>query len=147
MAEAQITGRADRRRLIDVDVEAAERGLRGHVETENALAAALRQRGIAPLAPAAGEPLFDLAWHFDEHLYVAEVKSTTATNQERQLRLGLGQVLRYCSLLAPAGASVRAVLVPERAPIDETWAATCAAHDVVLLYPPALDDQLETLLR
>ena len=49
-------------------------------------------------APQAGRPLlpepnFDLAWQRDETVFVAVVKSTTASNEEEQLRLGLGQVL------------------------------------------------------
>lgn len=40
-----------------------------------------------------GEPSFDLAWMTTETVFVVEVKSTTAKNEEKQLRLGLGQVL------------------------------------------------------
>jgi hypothetical protein len=50
--------------------------------------------------PRPDEPQYDLAWLAGDTLYVAEVKSLTAANEERQLRLGLGQVLRYTHLLA-----------------------------------------------
>ena len=50
---------------------------------------------------------------------MAEIKSITADNEEEQLRLGLGQVLRYRQrLLALGHECVVAVLVPERQPHD-----------------------------
>jgi hypothetical protein len=64
------------------------------------------------------------------------VKSITTANEERQLRLGLGQVLRYRNLLAARGRKVTAVLVPERVPIDATWKSLCQELGVVLVVPP-----------
>jgi hypothetical protein len=69
---------------------------------------------MTPRSPGVTDPKFDLAWEHEDVLFVAEVKSTTAENEERQLRLGLGQVLRYCSILARRGQAVTGVLVPER---------------------------------
>jgi hypothetical protein len=84
--------------------------------------------------PSAGEPNFDVAWTHGARTYVAEVKSTTDRNEERQLRLGLGQVLRYRSFLSEAlGQPVSAVLVPERAPRDPIWESTCTSVDVALI--------------
>ena len=48
-----------------------------------------QRRGLPPV------PNFDLAWQKDRTVFVAEVKSITAENEEHQLRLGLGQVLQY----------------------------------------------------
>jgi hypothetical protein len=42
---------------------------------------------------------FDLAWLEAEVLIAVEVKSLTEVNQDRQLRLGLGQVLDYQHIL------------------------------------------------
>jgi hypothetical protein len=77
---------------------------------------------------------------------VAEVKSSTADNEEVQLRLGLGQVLRYRQRLSALGHDrVIAVLVPERRPRDPSWRGLCQALGVVLLCrnelerAPALD--------
>jgi hypothetical protein len=97
-----------------------ERGLQGHAETQNALAAALAADRIEPRSPRADESNFDLAWERNGVVYVAEVKSITPQNEERQLRLGLGQVLRYRSLLRTVGHDVRAVLVAENEPQDQS---------------------------
>jgi hypothetical protein len=77
---------------------------------------------------------------------VAEVKSITAQNEEHQLRVGLGQVLRYRHHLSALGHNrVVAVLVPERQPRDPSWRELCQELGVVLLCrnelqrAPALD--------
>ena len=114
--------------MVELDFEAIERGTRGHEMTEARLAEALRSRGIEPMEPVAGDPQFDLAWTVGDVLYVAEVKSITPRNTERQLRLGLGQVLR------------------KREPHDPTWAAACAAADVTLIPAPRLERELDRLL-
>ena len=90
---------------------------------------------------------FDLAWIHNGTTYVAEVKSITDRNEERQLRLGLGRVLRYRALRGTARDSdVRAVLVPERTPRDATWTGTCAGVDVALVPGDQLADGLPGLL-
>jgi hypothetical protein len=117
------------------DPDLAGRGLRAHHDTVEALAAWLRRQGIEPLLPAPGEPRFDLAWMVDGVLHIAEVKSVTPANEETQLRLGLGQVLRYRQQLRAAGHVVQAWLVPERAPADGTWRVAAAEADVGLCSP------------
>jgi hypothetical protein len=142
-----VTETEDRSRNVEVDAEIVERGLRGHVETEHALATTLRELGIEPRSPTAGEPNFDVAWTHGATTYVAEVKSTTNRNEERQLRLGLGQVLRFRSILSKAlGRTVSAILVPERAPRDPTWENTCAGVDVTLLPRDQLGQRLGRLM-
>lgn len=119
-----------------VDPATVERGLRGHAETQNQLAAALTAAGLDPRSPRPDEPNFDLAWQRNEVILVAEVKSTTVINEERQLRLGLGQVLRYRSLLKKKqGGEVRAVLVAEREPADSSWRSLCAELGVTFAVP------------
>ena len=110
-----------------------ERGLRGHRVTQNALAEALTQVGLEPLSPASGDPDWDIAWHCEGRLYIAEVKSLTASNEERQLRLGLGQVLRYRQRATYARPV--AVLVTERKPKDESWLLLCEHLQVQLVWP------------
>jgi hypothetical protein len=39
--------------------------------------------------------VFDIAWEVDDAVFVGEAKSLAGKNEERQLCLGLGQVLRY----------------------------------------------------
>jgi hypothetical protein len=98
----------DVREPFAVDPAVVERGVTGHVDTQNAVADALTAAGLAPRSPCAGEANFDLAWKKDGAVYVAEVKSITDLNEEKQLRLGLGQVLRYRWLLRHRHDRVRA---------------------------------------
>jgi len=79
-------------------------------------------------------------------VFVAEVKSIDAGNEEEPLRLGLGQVLRYRQRLPALGHErVVAVLVPERQPHDPSWHELCqeprsgAAMRNELERAPALD--------
>jgi hypothetical protein len=121
---------------FDVDPDLVDRALGAHRDTLVRLADWVARHGFAGRLPAAGEPLYDLAWIDGEVLNVAEVKSLTIANEEQQLRLGLGQVLRYRSILAgarPEFGEVRAWLVPERSPTDPTWATTLAGVGVELL--------------
>jgi hypothetical protein len=122
---------------FSVDPAVVERGLLGHALTQNALATAVESAGLEPRSSRLTEPSFDLAWERDGVAYVAEVKSITDLNEERQLRLGLGQVLRYRSLLrAQVPGKVQAVLVPERDPRDQSWQRLCDDLDVILTSPP-----------
>jgi hypothetical protein len=120
---------------FSVDPVAVERGLKGHSDTQNALASALRAAGIEPRSCQPPEPNYDLAWQRDKTVFVGEVKSTTASNEEEQLRLGLGQVLRYRQRLTALGHErVVAVLIPERQPRDDdAWRQLCQELGVVLL--------------
>ena len=59
------------------------------------------------------EPNFDLAWQAGDTAFVVEIKSITDDNEEEQLRIGLGQVLRYRHCFQCIGyPKVIAVLVP-----------------------------------
>lgn len=119
------------------DPALVERALAGHATTQNLLARAIRQAGLDPLSPGIDDPEFDLAWTSGEVVYIAEVKSVHDGNEESQLRLGLGQVLRYRHLLAAHWRrQVNPVLVLERAPSDATWEVTCRELDVLLIWPP-----------
>jgi hypothetical protein len=117
-----------------VDPALYERGLRSHRELQNLLAGAVAEAGFVPLSPGAADPDWDLAWHDGERFVVVEVKSLSARNEERQLRLGLGQVLRYRQHLSGAG-DVAAVLVVERPPKDATWVGLCTSVQVELTWP------------
>ncbi len=124
--------------VFTYNAEEVERGKKGHVETQNALAKFLEERGYVPLGPV-GEPRFDLAWVVGETVFVAEVKSTTRGNEEHQLRLGLGQVLRYCHQMPRDGRQVVAVLVPEREPSTSAWLELCAELGVYIGWPGAFE--------
>jgi hypothetical protein len=124
---------------FSVDPSLVDRGTRGHALTQNALSAAVRRAGHEVLSPGPHDPRFDLAWRAGDRVYVCEVKSLTSNNEERQLRLGLGQVLRYRDLLALRFPSVKAVLAVEREPSDESWSRLCNSHDVALVWPARFD--------
>ena len=124
-----------------VDPSLVERGIRGHAATQNALAAFLERNGVQPRSPASDEPNFDLAWIQGNSYWVAEVKSLTEANEEKQLRLGLGQLLRYRQLLHARG-QVRAVLAVEHQPSDNSWQALCQELDIILTWPPGWDARL-----
>lgn len=72
-----------------------------------------------------------------------EVKSATPTNLEGQLRLGLGQLLRYGATLQSLGERVRHVLAVERPPEDPVWIALLAKHNVTRVTPNTLDDAFD----
>jgi hypothetical protein len=131
---------------FEIDPNELDRSTRLHAATQNAISAAVVRRGCQPLSPS-GEPNFDLAWEEKSGtLVVAEVKSVKATNAERQLRLGLGQVLRYQSLIADSGKVVKAILVLSGPPHDDRWVALCASHGVGLIWMPDLDSMLSDAL-
>jgi hypothetical protein len=120
---------------FSVDPSVVERGLRGHRRAQNLLADYVETLGAVPRSPQPSEPNYDLAWGQAGKLWVAEIKSLTRKNEERQLRLGLGQVLRYRSLFAPAGRPVQAVLFAERRPRDPSWSTLCESLEVILAWP------------
>jgi len=128
-----------------VDPDLVNRGNRGHAQTLNALADFLDARGVQPLGPGPGDPLFDIGWTRGAARFVAEVKSLTENNEEHQLRLGLGQVLRYQHALLGRFHPVHAVLVVEREPGDSAWKKLSRSHEVRLLWPPDFVGLLEDL--
>ena len=110
--------------------------LRAHRVTQNHLARLIEEQGLKPRRPKKSEPDFDLAWTSGDRVFVAEVKSLTAANQERQLRLGLGQVLRYAQVLTSVQSrDVVPLLVVEKEPADSSWVELCTRLGVSLLWP------------
>ncbi len=119
-----------------MDPALVERGLRGHAVTQNLLADFVKKIGLEPRSPQANEPNFDLAWENHDATSVAEVKSLSEQNEEKQLRLGLGQVIRYRFLLSRlTGKQVNAVLTVERQPADPSWQGLCQGNGVLLVWP------------
>jgi hypothetical protein len=131
---------------FDIDPDQRDRGTRAHHETQNELAEIARARGLLPRSPS-GEPNFDLAWQEQEgRLVVIEVKSITPQNAEKQMRLGLGQLLRYRNLLSADGSDVAAVLALSAEPIDLRWVDLCGELNVGLIWRPDLAEMLEAWL-
>ena len=131
------------REPFSVDPDLVDRALRSHAQTQEALAEAVSAAGLVPRSPLPGEPVFDLAWEDNGTIVVAEVKSLTIRNEERQLRLALGQVLRYGHLLTAKGRPVRRVIAAERRPTDDSWLNLARSADVTLVWP----DTFATLFR
>lgn len=124
-----------------VDPALVERASRAHATTQNTLADYVLELGYTPTSPDVDDPNFDLAWRTSTAQWVVEVKSLSKTNEEKQLRLGLGQVLRYQDTLRRHQAlPVEAVLMVERKPTDTSWLELCGRIGVKLLWPERLRD-------
>jgi hypothetical protein len=132
---------AERSDVYRVDPDRADRGTQAHRRTQNLLAVELEGRGLDPKRRSGPEPPYDLACELDDGtILVAEIKSLTRQNEERQLRLALGQVLRYAQQLTYKGRSIRKVIAVERKPTDESWIELCASYDVRLAWPETFSD-------
>lgn len=124
--------------------DAAGRGLRAHNKVQNSLALAVSNAGLEPRSPRGEEPNFDLAWTDpDGVVVVAEVKSLTTENEEKQLRAAVGQVVRYRHQLAEHHDIVRALIAVERAPTDLSWLELCESQSILLLWPDLFASALE----
>jgi hypothetical protein len=122
------------------DPDSFGQGLRTHRRLQNQLAQLVKTSGFRPLSPLAADPDYDLAWvGEDETMVVVEVKSVTAGNEIRQLRMGLGQVLDYNSTLKRRGLTVQPVLYVQRQPADDRWIDLAQAVGVILAWPGAED--------
>lgn len=124
------------------DPDSSQRGLRAHNRTQNLLAAALTEAGFSPRSPKADEPDFDLAWVDGDTVWVAEVKSTTEKNEERQMRQAIGQVIRYRQKLSVEGTDARAMIAVENAPFDESWIDLCGREGIALVWPEVMPQAL-----
>lgn len=120
--------------VFTFDPATRERRLASHAFVQNSLAALLQSRGLCPRSPKPDEPDFDLAWQQDV-TFVAEVKSLGGADEDRQLRMGLGQVLHYRHVMARKFGVVRAVLALEYEPAD-TWLQICAEMGIIVTWPP-----------
>jgi len=125
------------------DPDSVGRGLAAHNKTQNKIAETVRQLGVVPRSPAPREPDFDLAWKAQDTFNVCEVKSITSKNEERQLRMAIGQAIRYRQKLAAAGYEpVRAVVATEREPTDPTWNDLCEDEGILLIWPEVAQKRL-----
>jgi hypothetical protein len=143
--EAALAAQRERRKF-DTNPDLQARGAAAHAKTQNAMADALERYGLSPVSIRGGAAC-DLAWEWNGVLNVAEVKSLTRANEERQLRLGLGQVLRYRDLARAQRDSANAWLVIERPPSDDSWRRLCSDLDVVLAWPSVFAEQVLATLR
>jgi hypothetical protein len=124
------------------DPAVVERGLRRHAWLQNLLADEVIDKGHEPRSPGPEDPPWDLLWQDGETTWVTEVKSMSSSNEERQLRLGLGQLLRYRQRLEGRNLSIKAVLLVETQPADSSWQTLCESLEILLLWPEAIDSSL-----
>jgi hypothetical protein len=131
---------------FEVDPDERDRGTEAHAVTQNELAAIAVRRGSTPRSPCKGEPNYDIAWEEGDTLVVVEVKSVTAKNGERQLRLALGQILRYRDLLEARGREVQCAIALSAAAPDPRWRELCERYEVGLAWRPELEPMLSAWL-
>jgi hypothetical protein len=131
----------------EVDPDKVDRGRQAHEDTLEALAATVRGQRLEPLEPKKGNPPYDLAWETPTAIFVAEVKSLTPANAEHQLRLGLGQVLRYWHAMANYDKSVIPILAVEQKPDDSSWLSLCERLRVHLVWPESMPEAIARLSR
>jgi hypothetical protein len=118
------------------DPDSAGRGLAAHNRTQNYLANVIRDIGWLARSPSALEPQYDLAWLANDMLYVCEVKSLTRENEERQLRMATGQIIRYRQQLTAKGHEpCFAVICTEQQPSDPSWDELCEREGIILIWP------------
>lgn len=124
---------------FSVDPAAIERSLRSHGALQNMLAERVADLGYEPRSPGPLDPPWDLLWlDGSGSAWVTEVKSLTRGNEERQLRLGLGQLLIYRQRLQHVFATVKPALMVEWQPPDPDWRDLCAELGVLLLWPQSI---------
>lgn len=119
------------------DPDKVDRGTQAHYDVEEALRSWVVGHGAVAVEPRGSEPPYDLGWAVGKSSWIAEIKSLTAANEEKQMRYGLGQLLQYATALA--GLNPRLALVVERSPANQDWIATCASVNVTLTWPTAFD--------
>jgi hypothetical protein len=122
------------------DPQELERSIRSHATIQNQLASMAADRGLVPLSPTAFDPNFDLAVRLpDGTVALVEVKSAKPSNLEGQLKLGLGQILRFGEALRARDERVRHVLAVELAPPSTDWSSLLDRLGVRLVTPENLD--------
>ena len=120
---------------FEVDPNLLDRALTAHAATQNKAAEWLVTHGVKPLSPQPDAPQFDLAWAIGTQIFVAEVKSIAPENEQRQFRLGLGQVLDYAQELDAVP-----VLLLSGKPSNPRLLAVASRARVLLLWPQLLAD-------
>lgn len=132
--------------LIEQDWDALDRATRAHMDLQNRIAAIVASAGLVPLSPAPGDPQYDIAWKPRGRFVVCEVKSSNEDNARQQLRLGLGQVIEYRTVLASTlSVEVIAAIACETLPPVATRRAIASAG-VRLVGGASLESDLGALL-
>ena len=133
--------------LVEAEYNALERAVQSHALIQNAVAAAAAAAGLVPWSPPYAGPAFDIAISSgDGRVFVVEVKSATTENLELQLRLGLGQVLRYTHMVQSHAQPVIPVIAIELRP-DGSWTDLLSELGVGLLVQGSIPGDLHRLIQ
>ena len=131
---------------FEVDPDVVDRATFAHKNLQNRVVEWLDFNGISPRQPKSTEPQYDIGWEYNKKIFLCEVKSLTDQNEEKQLRFGLGQLLRYSYKLELTGANVVGLLMVERKPQDEEWIGLCKKLNILVLWPALLSEQSPQLI-
>lgn len=132
--------------VVTKDPDSDGRGLAAHNKTQNLIANIIRSMGIFPRSPKQGESEFDIAWETAKALFVCEVKSLLPENEERQLRMAIGQVIRYRQKLSAMGHEpVMAIIATEKPPEDNSWNELCIDEGILLVWPEVAESRLKNI--
>jgi len=122
---------------IVLDPDVLGEAINRHSHAVNLLAATVRENGWNPeLVTSWFSEKPDLVWTDGDNVFnVAEVKGVTTNNELSQLRIGLGQVLRYRYRAIGTYELVQAWLVADSPPLDQLWGPLCDSLGVQLWWP------------
>lgn len=128
------------------DPSEVDRALSSHARIERLVAEAAAEKGWEPLTMGDRDPPFDLVLvrPSDGREIVVEAKSTTLVNEEKQLRLALGQVLRYRQVLRDDGRHVETMIAVEEE-VHPSWVELCGELGVYLVWPETVGATLTDL--
>lgn len=124
-------------KILPPDRSLLQAAHRQHNSLQNKLAKWLEAQGIRPESQRAMDRYpIDIQWQRGSTLYVAEVKSINATNENSQIRRGIGQVLQYRFLAARQhlNLDVVAALILPREP-DTDWLEVCDEVGILVAWP------------
>jgi hypothetical protein len=128
--------------VFTTDPAKLERAVASHQRLQDQIAKRAGAAGWAAHSPRPIDPDYDLLLARAGAAIVVEVKSLTKANEDRQMRLGLGQVLMYRHVLAaarpPGVRRVRAAIAAERRPSSDAWLELCERIGVVLVWPTTI---------
>jgi hypothetical protein len=123
------------------DPQQLERALNAHGVLQNAIAGWAEGHGFRAMSPVGTDPQFDIAYRLpDETLVLVEVKSATTANFEGQLRIGLGQLLRYGEIMRNRGERVSLAIAAELEIVDDDWLSLFRRLEVSVVAAQSLDD-------
>jgi hypothetical protein len=119
-----------------LDLAGLDASTAAHEATVVALKEHLLRSEMEAQRPGHGAPRFDIGWAKGTHVFIGEVKSLNSTNEDQQIRLGVGQVLDYAHQILRTR-KVIPVLVLERAPLSDRWAGLASSAGIVLTHGPS----------